>query len=338
MTKRAASVLSAGDGQSGSLSEVNKKRRVMESPCHDAANPPIGIPVPALFITTPWRSFEIPQELPPLPQVLNPELEKLAFTHPGCGNGESYERLEWLGDAYLELIASSLIYQTFSRTPSGRCSQLREQLIRNTTLAGYFRQYGMSSRARLPPEFAQCRALGRGRSSDKDLLKTQGDMFEAFIAALILSDAQNGLANTASWLKALWGRTIREQIQDNERLAERSLPSGIKVAHSAPGSGNLNAKDKLRACIGAKGVSIRYEDIPGITKDKSLGLPLYTVGVYLDGWGEKNVLLGKGTALKKKEAGHRAAAMALEDTAMMGVYEAKKKAFQEASGAAEQAK
>ncbi|RCI16169.1 hypothetical protein L249_2351 [Ophiocordyceps polyrhachis-furcata BCC 54312] len=338
MTKRRASGGGGGDSENPNLIEIGSKRRMLRDPHSDVDEettpPAVGIPLPPLFATTPWRSSEIPRERPPLPEVLDPELERLAFTHAGCGNGESYERLEWLGDAYLELIASSLIYQTFTRTPSGRCSQLREILIRNTTLANYFQQYDMPSRARLPPDLCRSRGPGRGRSSDKDLLKTQGDMFEAFVAAVIISDPQQGLAKTASWLKDLWGQTIQEQIVENERMTSRSLPPRVKTAHCAPGNCDINAKDKLRGSIGAKGIVLRYEDIPGVGKDKNLGLPLYTVGVYLDGWGEKNKLLGRGTAMQKKEAGHRAASMALENKKLMSMYEARKKAFQEAASAA----
>ncbi|PHH89790.1 hypothetical protein CDD83_5251 [Cordyceps sp. RAO-2017] len=214
---------------------------------------------------------------------------------------------------------------------------MREILIRNTTLAGFFRQYDMPSRARLPADFGQSRALGRGRSSDKDLLKTQGDMFEAFVAAVIVSDPRNGLSRAVSWLKALWGRTIKEQIVENERLSAKTQPPGVKAAYVAPGDSDLNAKDKLRATIGAKGIAIRYEDMPGDNKDRDLGLPLYTVGVYLDGWGETNKLLGRGTALKKKEAGHKAAAAALENKKLIRAYEAKKQAFHEAAKAADEA-
>ncbi|PHH65186.1 hypothetical protein CDD81_3317 [Ophiocordyceps australis] len=292
-----------------------------------------------MFAITPWTSADISVELPPLPEVLDPAIEKIAFTRPGHGNGheEHYERLEWLGDAYLELIASSLIFQTFQQTPSGRCSQIRELLIKNTTLASYFGMYGMDSRARLPVDFSKDRPLDRGRSSDKGPLKTKSDMFEAYVAAVIVSDPDNGLARAVSWLKALWARTIKDRILENERAAKRLAHVAIgTTSDTVAANSKLNSKDQIRAAIGAKGVQIRYEDIPGNNTDKQLGLPLYTVGVYLDGWGENNKLLGTGTALQKKEAGHKAAAMALANKKMIKVYVDKKKAFQEALKAADE--
>ena len=286
-----------------------------------------GIVLPRLVDVTPWVSSEIPTELPPLPKILDSTLEEAVFTHPGL-SANNYERLEWLGDAYLELIASALIYQTFQDTASGRCSQFREMLIRNTTLAGYFREYGLTTKAALPESLGKDRALGRGRSSDKDPLKTQGDMFEAYVAAAITSDPNNGLANTTAWLKALFGRTIRDHIIANEK--KQLNTSERETLRTDTRENNFSAKEQLRLAIGAKGINLRYVDVPGNRQDRDLKLPLYSVGVYLDGWGEMNKLLGTGTALGKKEAGQKAAKMALENKKLIKVYEAKKKAFNEA--------
>ncbi|PNY26648.1 Ribonuclease 3 [Tolypocladium capitatum] len=298
--------------------------------------------IPWTLLSTPWTSSEISSELPPLPEILDTELECTAFSHPGAPRlGESYERLEWHGDAYLEFAATRLIGVTFPQTSAGRSSQLRELLVRNTTLANYFRQYGMASRAKLPADFSS-RGLGRGRSADKDLLKTQADMFEAFFAAIIHSDPQNGWTNAVAWIRALWGQTIREEIRKNERAVGRWDP---KAANPPPESngcleskddGDVHPKEKLRVSIGAKGIAIRYEDIPGNKTDKVSGLPMYIVGVYLDGWGEQNKLLGTGTDLSKKEAGRKAAEVALANKKLMKAYEAKKKAFMEVVRAAEE--
>ncbi|KAG6017029.1 hypothetical protein E4U43_002474 [Claviceps pusilla] len=274
---------------------------------------------------TPWVSSEITATLPPIPKILDAELEQTVFRHPGMSTlGPSYERLEWLGDAFLELTASMLIFQTFHTIPAGQLSQLRELVVRNKNLAVYFREYGLDSKAQLPPDVDNFR--GEGKSKDKDIIKIHADMFEAYVAAAIISDPENGLQNTVSWLKSLFGRTLKDQILKNERKE--------KQREAEPGSqmSQLSPKDQLRLQIGAKGVLLRYEDIPGPAKDKYSGLPLFTVGVYLDGWGERNKLLGWGTALGKKEAGQKAAAVALENKKLMKLYRTKREKAQKASG------
>lgn len=285
--------------------------------------------IPSMDHATPWRSSEMSRELPPLPAVKDKGLEELAFTHPGSVPGsrpdQQYERLEWLGDAYLELFATALIDKTFLQLPSGRCSQIRERLIRNTTLASYFREYGLEARARLPRDVINQKKASRGSSSDKDLLKTQSDMFEAYVAAVILSDPANGIETTMSWLKALWGRSLIEDVQKAER--DETL-----VARTENTRRERTPKEELSSRIVIKGITLRYERIESKKRDKHLGQELFTVGVYLDGWGESGKLLGVGSALSIKEAGQKAAAGVMENKKLMKVYESKKKAFLEAKG------
>ncbi|KGQ08605.1 hypothetical protein BB8028_0006g08410 [Beauveria bassiana] len=285
--------------------------------------------IPSMDYATPWRSSEMSRELPPLPAVKDKGLEKLAFTHPGSVPGsrpdQQYERLEWLGDAYLELFATALIDKTFLQLPSGRCSQIRERLIRNTTLASYFREYGLEARARLPSDVINQKKPSRGSSSDKDLLKTQSDMFEAYVAAVILSDPANGIETTMSWLKALWGRSLIEDVQKAER-------SQTLVARTENTRRERTPKEELSSRIVIKGIRLRYERMESKKRDKHLGQELFTVGVYLDGWGESGKLLGVGSALSIKEAGQKAAAGIMENKKLMKVYESHKKAFLEGKG------
>ncbi|KAM3531832.1 hypothetical protein NHJ13051_000568 [Beauveria bassiana] len=285
--------------------------------------------IPSMDYATPWRSSEMSRELPPLPAVKDKGLEKLAFTHPGSVPGsrpdQQYERLEWLGDAYLELFATALIDKTFLQLPSGRCSQIRERLIRNTTLASYFREYGLEARARLPIDVINQKKPSRGSSSDKDLLKTQSDMFEAYVAAVILSDPANGIETTMSWLKALWGRSLIEDVQKAER-------SQTLVARTENTRRERTPKEELSSRIVIKGITLRYERMESKKRDKHSGQELFTVGVYLDGWGELGKLLGVGSALSIKEAGQKAAAGVMENKKLMKVYESNKKAFLEGKG------
>jgi ribonuclease III len=297
-----------------------------KKPRSDVTQQP-SFPTLSPLLVEPWRAADIPSELPPLPKIHDPEIESQVFRHPGLAGGPSYERLEWLGDAYLEMIATSLIFQTFTRTPSGRCSQIREQLIRNVTLAEYFRNYKMDQKAKLPQDVAQSISRNpRGRSSDKDLIKTQGDMFEAYVAGIIVSDPDsNGLAVAANWLRKLFSTTIKDQIIRNETETQYSSSGDGRSSNSQP---HFPPKDQLTRLIGGKGVVLEYRDLPGSgeQREQNLGLPLYTVGVFLTGWGEEDRLLGTGTALKKKEAGQNAARKALGDKEAMKTYETRKQA------------
>ena len=330
---------------------------------HESAD---TLPVPAVAVG-PWKASEIPKELPPLPPVRDEDVEAEAFRHPGMVSvtgGRSYERLEWLGDAYLELIATIIIDRTFSDLPSGRCSQLREQLVRNITLADYFRRYDLNKKATLPPEMFKV-GPGRGRSADKDLTKTQGDMFEAYVAAVIVSDPKEGLANCANWLKALWSTTIPDRIIQVQRGLPRSegyhskapggelrLPEGrprveqrnpnVEAGDSKPSVTNAQEgtvkhrtpKEELATLVVVKGVKVEYKDKPGKEKkDRNMNLPLFTIGAYLTGWGEQDKLLGWGSSINKKEAGHLAAKMAIDNRKMLKVYQQKKAAYMEAEAA-----
>ncbi|KAG6009275.1 hypothetical protein E4U21_002879 [Claviceps maximensis] len=316
MAKRQASS-PAGEDEHGPKRRVLTQNIENEESSHIPSSLHISCPIPTAREVTPWVSSEITATLPPIPKILDAELEQTVFRHPGMSTkGPSYERLEWLGDAFLELTASMLIYQTFHTIPAGQLSQLRELVVRNKNLAVYFREYGLDAKAQLPPDAHQFR--GQGKSKDKDITKIHADMFEAYVAAVIISDPENGLQNAVTWLKGLFGRTLKDQILKNEKKEKaRQADPRTQVSQLSP-------KDQLRSQIGAKGIQLRYEDMPGPAKDKYSELPLFTIGVFLDGWGERNKLLGWGTALGKKEAGQKAATVALENKKLMKLYSAKK--------------
>ncbi|KAH7321186.1 ribonuclease III domain-containing protein [Stachybotrys elegans] len=339
MSKRQSACLS-GDERAAKRPLISRESEHAEESSIQGSG--IALP-PTVF--KPWTLSEISPQLPPLPEILDRELEKIVFTHPGVSANANYERLEWLGDAYLELLATGFIYETFSNTQSGRCSQIREHLVKNVTLAGYFREYDLPSRARLPPKIAEAKVLGRGRSNDKDLLKTQSDMFEAYVAAIITSDPRNGMSRATEWLKALWGRTIEDDIRKNEKdkaaIAAMSTPTGTPTKeHSGIGAASKSSdthatvttvqwKQELAKAIGGKGIVIAYKDLKE-SKDRMSGLPLFTVGVFLTGWGEKDLFLGSGNGPGRKSAGHKAAEAALQNKKLIREISERKRKFDEA--------
>ncbi|RDW95321.1 hypothetical protein BP5796_01084 [Coleophoma crateriformis] len=278
---------------------------------------------------TPWSAAEIPQTIPPLPQVLDPTLEESVFIHRALAlkaHNLSYERLEWIGDAYIQLMSSLIIAQTFPEFMPGECSYIRQLLVKNSTLADYAHKYGFPAKVRLPTELQN--------GSEKDLTKIWGDVFEAYVAAVILSDPENGVSRCAAWLKPLWSMTIAKEIRLAEANGPRLVtPMWTLLGGSEPVDQNtlpkaqLNPKERLANMIGSRGVKISYRDAAPEKKDPKTKLPLFTVGCYLDGWGETDKQLGFGRGHGKKDAGFKAAEQALANKKLMNLYVEKKKLF-----------
>ncbi|KAI1210545.1 ribonuclease III [Annulohypoxylon truncatum] len=308
-----------------------------------SGNAPTALIIPPPVLLTRWTPDDIPSSgLPPLPPILDPALEQAALTHSGMTTRPtdmSYERLEWIGDAYLYLMSTSFIYQTFPNLSPGRCSQLRERLIKNGTLSNYTVQYGINKRTRFPAEFDLHGRIGGSQASHNAKKKVLGDVFESYVAAAILGDSE-GLSRVSLWIKSLWSTTIAQEIREECRGQSRPTHDYSKTENNddsqKPAKRDLNPKVQLSQIIGAKGVKISYNDVGGPKMDKASGkLPWYTVGVFFDGFGEKNLQLGIGGALSKKEAGANAALAALENKSLIKRLRKKKEESLQAAKSAE---
>lgn len=55
------------------------------------------------------------------------------------------ERLEFLGDAVLELVTSTYLYQTYEKEPEGKLTKLRASLVCEPTLAMCARDISLGS-------------------------------------------------------------------------------------------------------------------------------------------------------------------------------------------------
>lgn len=286
------------------------------------SHPQAGLLIPNPESLTKWTPQDIPgtDVLPPLPPALDPVLEVAARTHAGIASGlreMSYERLEWIGDAYLYLISSAFIYQTFPNLSAGRCSQLRERLVKNETLSDFTVRYNLDKRARLPTEYqhgGRQSQSGAGTSaSKKERKKILGDLLEAYTAAVVLGDS-DGLSRVIPWLKSIWSTTLKREIHDEyTKPVTQGYHNANNDEECSDSHRNAMPKDALKLTIGAKGVLISYRDEGKPKTDKNSGLPWFTVGVYYDGLGESNLCLGYGSGLSKKEAGNKAAAKALDN-------------------------
>lgn len=106
----------------------------------------------------------------------NKKLLQTATTHSSLSNeigGENYERLEFLGDAVIELVVSDSIYNlTF--LDSGLLSKLRASLV------------STSNFSRISSELNLDRELLKSRSLSTLSEKTKADMLESIIGAVYL--------------------------------------------------------------------------------------------------------------------------------------------------------
>lgn len=181
--------------------------------------------------------------------------------------------------------------------------------MKNETLAAFAMKYNFHDRYLLPKEYME--------RDPKLNIKILGDIFEAYCAAVIMSDKEHGIERVSEWLKTLWAGTLEDDITKNY--------DGQGVKAIGPVITTANAKQELARQLLSRNIRLHYKDVGEPTRDPKTNLPLYSVGVFLEGWGKKNKLLAVGKALGKKEAGAKAAEKALKED--LYEYKEKKRIF-----------
>ncbi len=117
-------------------------------------------------------------------QFKNPDLLENAFIHRSYLNETedstitSNERLEFLGDAVIELIVSEYLFNKYPQRPEGELTAIRAALVRTESLAEEARQL----------DFGQYLQLSKGEeeSGGREREYILANTFEAFTGALYL--------------------------------------------------------------------------------------------------------------------------------------------------------
>ena len=115
-------------------------------------------------------------------------LSETASTHTSYANEHRplkishNERLEFLGDAVLQLMISKYLYQKYPNKPEGEMSKLRSTFVREESLAGFSRACGFDRFLRL--------GKGEEKSGGRNRDTILGDAFEAFLGALLLDKGE----------------------------------------------------------------------------------------------------------------------------------------------------
>ena len=207
------------------------------------------------------------------PEILSTALTHTSFANENLNGKGNNERMEFLGDAVLDLIVGEYLFSNYSLS-EGYLSRTRASIVCEKSLAKAARELGLGKFLR----------LGRGeeKSGGRDRDSVLSDAFEAVIAALYL-DA--GITKTAEW--------VINKLQD---IIDEETRSDI----------HHDFKTALQEKVQKRDITdIHYEVVgeDGPDHDKR-----FEVIVVADG-----KILGRGCGKSKKKAEQEAAKAALKN-------------------------
>jgi ribonuclease III len=208
----------------------------------------------------------------------NRSLLERALTHHSCcpesAVRDSYDTLEFLGDAILGAFVVEYIYRSFPGYSEGEMTALKSEVVSRRVLARVGQEMGLFEYIRV--DIANLRTFN---DRSRDSLCT--DVLEALVGAIYLDQG-------AEAARVFMTRTILPRVSVvNQQVLE------------------TNPKGRLQKLILRRSGSLPHYKVleqGGFNNDR-----VFTVGVF-----EQELLLGVGQASSIKEAGRLAASEALE--------------------------
>lgn len=205
-------------------------------------------------------------------------LLQLALTHPSVAHEQGSatkhnQRLEFLGDAVLQLILTSELYQKFPSVGEGSLTKARAQMVNRRALARQARELGLGEHLIL--------SRGEDTSGGRDRASTLADAFEAVLGAVFLDAGFEGA-------RAFILRQFRGEFGELEVIPNLENPKG--------------ELQELLQADSAEAPQYQLESITGPDHDRAFECAVYHLGVEL----------ARGRGKSKKEAESRAALAALD--------------------------
>lgn len=166
----------------------------------------------------------------------DPNLLRLALTHRSVSADQpsrnDNERLEFLGDAILQLVVTDLLYHEYPHLAEGQMAKVRAAVVSRPALAAVARSLDLGDHVELAP--AEERTGGRSKDS------ILADAVEAIIGAVYL-DA--GLEAAREVILGHWSTVVGERAKSpgvkdyKTRLQEHLARQGQRPTYSVEGSG-----------------------------------------------------------------------------------------------------
>ena len=171
----------------------------------------------------------------------NPLLLQEALRHSSFVNEQAdpnvhdNERLEFLGDAVLNLVIGHLLMQAYPQMHEGDLSRLRANMVNETQLAEIARSLDLGANL----------LLGKGeiQSNGQEKNSLLANAMEAVIAAIFLDDGFEAAARTIQWHfnslvqaapELITGQDYKSRLQETVQSTIKEIPQYRVVEESGP--------------------------------------------------------------------------------------------------------
>jgi ribonuclease-3 len=145
------------------------------------------------------------------PALLNRALTHRSFINEHPSAVEDNERLEFLGDACLDMTSAAWLYQRFPELDEGELTRLRSSLVRTEQLAEFAREL----------QLGEVVLLGKGEaaSGGRQRVALLCDVFEAFVGAIYLDGGHEAVKR---FMEARFDRAVTRALDDGSLIDPRS--------------------------------------------------------------------------------------------------------------------
>lgn len=146
-----------------------------------------------------------------------------ALTHPSYGGDHHvphYQRLEFLGDAVLELTMSEYLFEKLPEVDEGKLTRIRAAIVREETLARAAKRISLGGMIRL--------SVGEERTGGREKASILSDVMEAVFAAVYLDGGfECAKATILRVMKEeLNPETLKDHLDAKSRLQETMQKDG----------------------------------------------------------------------------------------------------------------
>jgi ribonuclease-3 len=210
----------------------------------------------------------------------NKDLLAEALTHPSLEGEANYQRLEFLGDRVIGLVAAGILFSSFSSEREGKLSRRYSALVRRETLAEIAEEIDLGQHIRMTST-----TIKAGGCTNASILS---DVLEALVGAVYL---EAGLSNAANFLMPFWDKYLdnleapkdpKSGLQEWAQGRRKPLPEYtvegsegpdhsplFTVSVSVDGAGSMTATGASKQEASTKAAEALLQKIQAMKKSKS---------------------------------------------------------------------